>query len=207
MTAQMVMNSIATPHSWGLTTPKHSSSRTVVSPASRCFLPAQARRPRTRLETETSNSISEGIAKAEAEVKKGRRTAFVKGTISMSLGVGYLASERFRVSNMRVRAHREVDWEKLFKAEAMKKEELKEYLNEDPIWLWVFKSWYSGINGALQFLWSQPSTVKYIEWPSIKSTVKMALLTLVVVMFLMVFLYSVDSLFRYILKSSMRPMA
>ncbi|KAG0594224.1 hypothetical protein M758_UG059300 [Ceratodon purpureus] len=148
MTAQMVMNSIATPHSWGLTTPKHSSSRTVVSPASRCFLPAQARRPRTRLETETSNSISEGIAKAEAEVKKGRRTAFVKGTISMSLGVGYLASERFRVSNMRVRAHREVDWEKLFKAEAMKKEELKEYLNEDPIWLWVFKSWYRFVQSS-----------------------------------------------------------
>ena len=72
----------------------------------------------------------------------------MKGTISMSLGVGYLASERFRVSNMRVRAHREVDWEKLFKAEAMKKEELKEYLNDDPIWLWVFKSWYRFVQSS-----------------------------------------------------------
>lgn len=43
--------------------------------------------------------------------------------------------------------------------------------------------------------------------PVLAMQVKMALLTLVVVMFLMVFLYTVDSLFRHMLKSSMKPMA
>lgn len=30
----------------------------------------------------------------------------------------------------------------------------------------------SGIKGALQFLWTQPGQMKYIEWPSVKSTVR-----------------------------------
>ncbi|KAG0559291.1 hypothetical protein M758_10G092600 [Ceratodon purpureus] len=115
MSAQMVMNSIATPHSWGLNTLKLSSSEIVVSPASRCFLPAisQARRARTRFRvsatsnggdetkdpvtsststsvTEETKSISEKRAKAEAEVKKGQTTAIVTGAISVLLGVGYL---------------------------------------------------------------------------------------------------------------------
>lgn len=115
--------------------------------------------------------------------------------------------ERARISTTSTRAYREEDWAKLFQPEAIKKEELQEYLNEDPVWLWVFKSWNSGIKATLQFLWKQPGQIKYIEWPSVKSTVKMALLTLVVVMFLMVFLYTVDSLFRHLLKSSMKRIA
>lgn len=126
-----------------------------------------------------------------------------------SRGGGFLRGreERVRFSTTSTRAYREEDWAKLFQPEALNKEELKEYLNEDPVWLWVFKSWHSGIKGALLFLWTQPGQIKYIEWPSLKSTVKMALLTLVVVMFLMVFLYTVDSLFRHMLKSSMKPIA
>lgn len=39
-------------------------------------------------------------------------------------------------------AYKEEDWGKMFKAEEYTAKEMKEYLNEDPLWLWVFKSWY-----------------------------------------------------------------
>lgn len=52
--------------------------------------------------------------------------------------LGYGRQERARICT---RAYREEDWAKLFQPEALKKEDLKQYLNEDPIWLWVFKSW------------------------------------------------------------------
>jgi hypothetical protein len=65
------------------------------------------------------------------------------------LGGGHGREERIRVRNTRTRAYREEDWAKLFKPEAMKKEELKEYLNDDPIWLWVFKSWHRFVQPSL----------------------------------------------------------
>lgn len=122
------------------------------------------------------------------------------------LGDGLGREGKIEDSHTRTRAYRKEDWEKLFRPQVVKEEELKDHFNEDPIWLWVFKSWLSGIKAMMRFLWEQPGQLKQIEWPSVKSTVKMALLTLVVVMFLMVFLSSVDSLFRHFLKSSMRPM-
>lgn len=59
---------------------------------------------------------------------------------------GHGREERVRVRTTSTRAYREEDWAKLFQPEAMKKEELKEYLNDDPIWLWVVKSWHRFVN-------------------------------------------------------------
>lgn len=49
------------------------------------------------------------------------------------------------------------------------------------------------------FLAEQPSQLRYIEWPSFQSTLKTAMLTLVLVALLIVALSSVDSALSYIL--------
>lgn len=61
--------------------------------------------------------------------------------------LGYGRQERAGVCT---RAYREEDWAKLFQPEALKKEDLKQYLNDDPIWLWVFKSWQRSVNFYLR---------------------------------------------------------
>lgn len=96
----------------------------------------QTRKPACRLSSSVfSKSLTEGLCRASFSVS---------GLFPRSgefLGGGHRREERVRVSDTRTRAYREEDWAKLFKPEAVNKEELKEYLNDDPIWLWVFKSW------------------------------------------------------------------
>jgi len=75
---------------------------------------------------------------------------------------------------------------------------------EDALWLWVLKSFYSAVKGCLQFLWEQPGQLRHIQWTPLQSTIKMAMLTMVVVMLLIVFLATVDSAFSYLLARVLR---
>ncbi|CAK9882482.1 unnamed protein product [Sphagnum jensenii] len=75
---------------------------------------------------------------------------------------------------------------------------------EDALWLWVLKSFYSAMKGCLQFLWEQPGQLRHIQWTPLQSTIRMAMLTMVVVMLLIVFLATVDSAFSYLLARVLR---
>ncbi|XP_078180326.1 uncharacterized protein LOC144574275 isoform X2 [Carex rostrata] len=69
----------------------------------------------------------------------------------------------------------------------------------DPFWSSLIKEILWCLRDLFQFLAEQPSQLKYIEWPSFQRTLKTATLTLVIVVFLIVALCSVDSALCYIL--------
>ncbi|XP_039039934.1 uncharacterized protein LOC120178043, partial [Hibiscus syriacus] len=77
-------------------------------------------------------------------------------------------------------------------------------LPEEPFWLSLIRETIWGIRSLSAFLVEQPSQLKYIEWPSFVSTLKTAILTLVLVAGLIVALASVDSLLCYILALLLR---
>ncbi|XP_039045114.1 uncharacterized protein LOC120184807 isoform X1 [Hibiscus syriacus] len=77
-------------------------------------------------------------------------------------------------------------------------------LPEEPFWLCLIRETIWGIRSLSVFLIKQPSQLKYIEWPSFVSTLKTAILTLVLVAGLIVALASVDSLLCYILALLLR---
>lgn len=70
---------------------------------------------------------------------------------------------------------------------------------DKPFWLKFINDITLSLRSLALFLVEQPSQLKYIEWPTIKSTAKTATLTLVLVALLMVSLATVDSLLCYIL--------
>ncbi|XP_038998065.1 uncharacterized protein LOC120123191 [Hibiscus syriacus] len=67
-------------------------------------------------------------------------------------------------------------------------------LPEEPFLLSLIRETIWGLRSLSVFLVEQPSQLKYIEWPSFVSTLKTAILTLVLVAGLIVALASVDSL-------------
>ncbi|CAM6103532.1 unnamed protein product [Calypogeia fissa] len=73
-----------------------------------------------------------------------------------------------------------------------------------PVWLWICLALYRTLTDFLQFLWEQPGQLKDIEWPSFQSTIRMAVLTVIVVAFLIIFLATIDSTFSYVLSSILR---
>ncbi|XP_057966409.1 uncharacterized protein LOC131156613 [Malania oleifera] len=75
---------------------------------------------------------------------------------------------------------------------------------DEPFWLSLIKEAIWGLKSLLVFLVEQPSQLKYIEWPSFKSTLKTATLTLVLVALLIVALSSVDSALSYLLALLLR---
>ncbi|GMJ12686.1 hypothetical protein HRI_004937800 [Hibiscus trionum] len=77
-------------------------------------------------------------------------------------------------------------------------------LSEDPFWLSLIRETIWGIRSLSVFLVEQPSQLKYIEWPSFVSTLKTAILTLVLVAGLIVALASADSILCYILALLLR---
>lgn len=74
----------------------------------------------------------------------------------------------------------------------------KDGFDSEPFWLSMIKDVAWSLRSLAAFLGEQPMQLKYIEWPTFQSTVKTALLTLVLVAFLIVALSSVDSALSYI---------
>ncbi|XVE48816.1 hypothetical protein DITRI_Ditri01bG0032700 [Diplodiscus trichospermus] len=68
---------------------------------------------------------------------------------------------------------------------------------EEPFWLSLVRETIWGLRSLFAFLVEQPSQLKYIEWPSFQSTLKTAILTLVLVAGLIVALSSVDAALCY----------
>ncbi|XVF67973.1 hypothetical protein PTKIN_Ptkin10aG0165000 [Pterospermum kingtungense] len=77
-------------------------------------------------------------------------------------------------------------------------------LPEEPFLLSLIRETLRGLRSLFGFLVEQPSQLKYIEWPSFQSTLKTAILTLVLVAGLIVALSSVDSALCYILALLLR---
>ncbi|KAK9007505.1 hypothetical protein V6N11_074427 [Hibiscus sabdariffa] len=77
-------------------------------------------------------------------------------------------------------------------------------LSEEPFWPSLIRETIWCIRSLSLFLVEQPSQLKYIEWPSFVSTLKTAILTLVLVAALIVALASVDSILCYILALLLR---
>ncbi|CAA2984204.1 uncharacterized protein LOC111380488 [Olea europaea subsp. europaea] len=76
-----------------------------------------------------------------------------------------------------------------------------------PFWLNMMKEAIWTIRNLLLFLVEQPSQLQYIEWPNFQSTLKTAILTLVLVALLIVALSSVDSALSYLLALLLRRKA
>ncbi|CAH9082014.1 unnamed protein product [Cuscuta europaea] len=60
-------------------------------------------------------------------------------------------------------------------------------------------NWFRAMKTVLSFLAEQPSQLKYIEWPSIQTTLKTASLALALVGLFIIALASVDSALCYVL--------
>lgn len=71
--------------------------------------------------------------------------------------------------------------------------------NLDPFWLTFIKDTLWGCRSLVLFLFEQPSQLKYIEWPSFPSTLKIATLTIVIVAVLLVLLSSTDAALSFVL--------
>ncbi|KAM2008924.1 hypothetical protein EV1_003520 [Malus domestica] len=74
----------------------------------------------------------------------------------------------------------------------------------EPYFLSLVKEAVWGLSSLFVFLVEQPSQLKYIEWPSFRSTLKTATLTLVLVVLLIVALSSTDSALSYMLALILR---
>ncbi|KAK7316414.1 hypothetical protein VNO77_35432 [Canavalia gladiata] len=77
-------------------------------------------------------------------------------------------------------------------------------LPQEPFLLRSIKEAIWGLKSLFEFLVDQPSQLKYIEWPSFSSTLRTAILTLVLVAMLIVALSSVDSALCYLLALALR---
>ncbi|KAG6514345.1 hypothetical protein ZIOFF_024698 [Zingiber officinale] len=67
--------------------------------------------------------------------------------------------------------------------------------DNEPFWKTMVKDIAWSLKSVAVFLAEQPSQIKYIEWPTFQSTLRTAMLTLVLVAVLIVALSSVDSTF------------
>ncbi|XP_047981432.1 uncharacterized protein LOC125222711 isoform X1 [Salvia hispanica] len=79
--------------------------------------------------------------------------------------------------------------------------------HKEPFLLDMVKTVTWATQSLFQFLAEQPSQLRYIEWPSFQSTVKTAMLTLVLVALLIVALSTVDSALSYLLALFLRRKA
>ncbi|XP_031493125.1 uncharacterized protein LOC116259440 [Nymphaea colorata] len=77
----------------------------------------------------------------------------------------------------------------------------------EPFWSFLIKETYRYLRSLLQFLVDQPGELRYLEWPSFKSTLKTAILTLVLVALLIVALSSIDAALWYLLALILRRAA
>ncbi|XP_027359384.1 uncharacterized protein LOC113868031 [Abrus precatorius] len=77
-------------------------------------------------------------------------------------------------------------------------------LSQEPFLLTLIKDAIWGLISLFKFLFEQPSQLKYIEWPSFSSTLRTAIMTLVLVGLLIVALSSVDSALYYLLALALR---
>ncbi|KAJ6708054.1 TRANSMEMBRANE PROTEIN [Salix viminalis] len=77
-------------------------------------------------------------------------------------------------------------------------------LPQKPFWLSFIKEAIWAWKALFVFLVEQPSQLKYIEWPGFQSTLRTAMLTLVLVALLIVALSSVDSVLCYVLALLLR---
>ncbi|ESW23115.1 hypothetical protein PHAVU_004G019500 [Phaseolus vulgaris] len=77
-------------------------------------------------------------------------------------------------------------------------------LPEEPLLLSLIKEVIWGLKYLFVFLVEQPSQLKYVEWPSFSSTLRTAVLTLILVALLIVALSSVDSALCYLLALALR---
>ncbi|KAJ7566924.1 hypothetical protein O6H91_02G124300 [Diphasiastrum complanatum] len=77
-----------------------------------------------------------------------------------------------------------------------------EYPNDENLFLATWKFMISILKEMAMFLKEQPEQIKYIEWPSFKVTVKLAILTLGIVILLTIFLTTVDSTFSFLFARS-----
>ncbi|PRQ25017.1 putative protein translocase complex, SecE/Sec61-gamma subunit [Rosa chinensis] len=75
---------------------------------------------------------------------------------------------------------------------------------QEPFLLSLFKEIVWSLRSLFIFLLEQPSQLKYIEWPGFRSTLKTAILTLVLVALLIVALSSTDSALSYLLALILR---
>ncbi|XP_047307001.1 uncharacterized protein LOC124910410 [Impatiens glandulifera] len=78
---------------------------------------------------------------------------------------------------------------------------------EDSFLLTLIKDSFRSLKSLYIFLLEQPSQLKFIEWPSFQSTVRTAVLTLVLVAMFIVALSSIDSALWYILALVLRKAA
>ncbi|XP_057807907.1 uncharacterized protein LOC131022437 [Salvia miltiorrhiza] len=79
--------------------------------------------------------------------------------------------------------------------------------HKEPFWLSTIQTVTWATRSLFLFLVEQPSQLRYIEWPSFQSTLKTAMLTLVLVALLIVALSSVDSALSYLLALFLRRKA
>ncbi|KAL5149871.1 hypothetical protein HKD37_13G036604 [Glycine soja] len=70
--------------------------------------------------------------------------------------------------------------------------------------IWYLQNFNLGLRYIFVFLVEQPGQFKYIEWPSFSSTLRTAILTLILVAMLIVALSSVDSALSYLLALALR---
>ncbi|KAG4958826.1 hypothetical protein AAZX31_13G055900 [Glycine max] len=77
-------------------------------------------------------------------------------------------------------------------------------LPQEPFLLTLIKDVIWGLRYIFVFLVEQPGQFKYIEWPSFSSTLRTAILTLILVAMLIVALSSVDSALSYLLALALR---
>ncbi|XP_049405707.1 uncharacterized protein LOC125869186 [Solanum stenotomum] len=79
--------------------------------------------------------------------------------------------------------------------------------DEDPFWINATKQAVWAAKSILEFLVEQPSQLKYIEWPGFQSTLKTAILALVLVGLFIIALFSIDSALSYMLALFLRRAA
>ncbi|KAG6543029.1 hypothetical protein Mapa_015525 [Marchantia paleacea] len=73
-----------------------------------------------------------------------------------------------------------------------------------PAWFWLINQLLSWASSAVHFLFEQPGQLQHIEWPTLHTIVRMAVLTLIVVTCLIVLLATMDSTMSYVLASLLR---
>ncbi|BBN14001.1 hypothetical protein MPTK1_6g08090 [Marchantia polymorpha subsp. ruderalis] len=73
-----------------------------------------------------------------------------------------------------------------------------------PAWFWLINQLLSWTSSAGRFLLEQPGQLQFIEWPTVNTVVRMAVLTLIVVTCLIVLLATIDSTMSFVLASLLR---
>ncbi|KAH7833072.1 hypothetical protein Vadar_002856 [Vaccinium darrowii] len=101
-----------------------------------------------------------------------------------------VTSSRIRYATSALRSHHDLSYDDDFL--------------EEPFWLTLRKEAFGALKSLFVFLLQQPSQLKYIEWPSLQSSLKTASLTLILMALLIVALASVDSALCYLLALFLR---